>query len=185
MKAQPSKSTAASDGQAGPSNRATHENRSDGQFEGRFDPSRFRMDPAFVDSQADLIPAEREPFLPDRNSGKFVIVPVAAQEFYPAAARTLNLLAYLSRMHVPDLEGGWYKLTTGRTAGFQLTKRNSRSRAITTLEAKSVIEVKRTLGKSPYIRLAPQAAAKFQIDLSNPRRRVACKKQQLLGPSAK
>jgi hypothetical protein len=136
--------------------------RFEGHSDDRFDPSRFSMDPAFVDPQADLVPAEREPFLKkDRKSGKFVIVPVAAQEFYPAAARTLNLLVYLSRTHVPDLEGGWYKLTTGRTVDFRLTNKSSRSRALMALEASGAIEVKRERGKSPHIRFAAETAAKF------------------------
>jgi hypothetical protein len=124
------------------------------------------LDHAFVDPQADLVPAERESFLHDRKSGKYVIVPVGAQEFYPAAARTLNLLAYLSRMNAPDLEGGWYKLTTGRTVDFRLTNKNSRSRALMALEASGAIQVKRERGKSPHIRFAAETAAKFQIDLS-------------------
>jgi hypothetical protein len=166
----------ASEGQARQSNQAAGEDRSGGQSEDRFDPSRFRTDPALVDPQANLIPAERETFLQkDRKSGKFVIVPVAAQEFYPASACTLNLLAYLSRMNVPDLEGGWYKLTTGRAADFQLTNKNSRSRAIMALEASGAIDVRRERGKSPHIRFAPKAAAKFEVDVTA-HRQVARKK---------
>jgi hypothetical protein len=69
-------------------------------------------------------------------------------------------------MNVPDLEGGWYKLTTGRAADFQLTNKNSRSRALARLEADGVIEVRRERGKSPHIRFAPKAAARFEVDVT-------------------
>jgi hypothetical protein len=99
-------------------------------------------------------------------SGKYAIVAVAAQEFFPPTARVLNLLAYVSRMHAPDLEGDWYKLTTGRAADFRLSERSSRSRALTALEARGVIEALRQPGKSPHIRFAPAVAAVFCIDVS-------------------
>jgi hypothetical protein len=166
MKLQANTPTTTSEPQAGQSSQAAYEDRPGGRCENRFDPSRFRINPTFVDPQ--VIPAEREPFLrKDRKSGKFAIVPVAAQEFYPPTARTLNLLAYVSRVMPPDLPGGWYKLTTGRAADFQLINKNSRSRAIATLEVARVIEVKRERGKSPHIRFAPKAMARFQVNLSS------------------
>jgi hypothetical protein len=119
MKVQASTVATAAKARAGQSNQPSSEDRAGGQSEDRFDPSRFRIDPAFADPQADRIPAARElSRQKDRKSRKFAIVPMAAQEFYPASARTLNLLAFLSRMNVPDLEGGWYKLTTGASSRF-------------------------------------------------------------------
>ena len=99
----------------------------------------------------------------NRQAGKFSKIPLSASKYYPPTARLLNMLVHLTTMEQPDKPGGWYKMTTGRSSDFYLSNKDIRYRALSSLEAKGVIEVQRATGKSPYVRFTPSAAKDFLV----------------------
>ena len=78
-----------------------------------------------------------------RVSGLFGTAPAETMEAFPPKSRVLLMLSCYSRIDPPDLDGGWYRLTTGRAAAFLLGDKDSRSRALAALEAEGQIEVLR------------------------------------------
>lgn len=99
----------------------------------------------------------------DRQAGKFSKIPLSASKYYPPTARLLNMLVHLTTMEQPDKPGGWYWMKTGRSSDFHLLNKDDRYRAISSLEAKGIIEVQRATGKSPYVRFTPSAAKDFLV----------------------
>ena len=91
-----------------------------------FDPARFRVD--LVDPAIEAIPAKKIDLgITNRVTGWFGAIPLAAAGFYPPQARLLILLAALCRLQTPDLEGGWYKLSTSRYSAVGLHDKDVRA----------------------------------------------------------
>lgn len=127
-----------------------------------FDPDRFgglaptgaQVDTAFP---VDVVIRHR-----DRITGRFSRVPIGAAPLFPPTARVLLLLTHALAVRRPDLDGGWYRLTTGLAADFHLRDKDVRHRALAALEKAGIVEVRRAIGKSPLIRLAPEHRAAFR-----------------------
>lgn len=129
----------------------------------KFDPDRFRVaNEQFADPLVDTVPVDEVIKAENcRVGGRFAIVPTIAAKYFPPKSRLLLLLATVRRVEREDEPGGWYKLTTGRAADYGLTDRSTRSQTIFALERDGVIEVRRSPGKSPLIRLSNQAQGDF------------------------
>lgn len=128
-----------------------------------FNPDRFSVvNEPFVDPLVDAVPVDQVIKAENRRvGGRFAIVPATATKYFPPRSRLLLLLATVRRVEREDEPGGWYKLTTGRAADYGLIDRPTRSHAVSTLERDGVIEVRRSPGKSPLIRLSKQAQCDF------------------------
>lgn len=128
-----------------------------------FDPARFRQvgpQGGYEDEKivVDAVASLRKP-----KAGAFCLIPMEAMRFYPVEARILNMLAYLVAMKDPDEVGGWYRITSGRSAEFILQDKDARRRALASLERRGVIEVERQTGKSPHVRFTSDAMAAFGL----------------------
>ena len=132
-----------------------------------FDPARFRMD--LIDPAIEAIPAKKIDLgITNRVAGWFGAIPLAAAGFYPPQARLLILLAALHRLEKPDLEGGWYKLSTSRYSAVGLHSKDARARAVSACEKAGAIETLRTHGKAVHVRLTE--TARLAHEISNRRR---------------
>ena len=88
----------------------------------------------------------------NRIAGWFGVIPLVATSFYPPPARVLILLSALCRLQKPDVEGGWYKLSTSGNSAVGLGDKDVRARAVAACEKVSAIEVLRRRGKAVLIR---------------------------------
>ena len=128
----------------------------------RFDPERFRIEQPGADPLVEAIPVDETITDRDRTTRRFAIVPLAAVRHFPPAARILLMLTYVQHFYGPDIDGGWYRLRTGIATDFHLRDKDVRRHVLAALEKAGLIEVLRTPGKSPFLRLSPDHVAAFQ-----------------------
>lgn len=127
-----------------------------------FDPDRFR-NKARADIPIDAaFPVDEVIRHRDRITDRFSRVPISVAHLFPPTARVLLLLTHAPAVRRPDLDGGWYRLGTGLATDFHLHNKDVRHRALATLEKAGIVEVRREVGKSPLIRIAPEHRAAFQ-----------------------
>ena len=134
-----------------------------------FDPARFRVD--LIDPAIEAIPARKIDLgITNRVAGWFGAIPLAAAGFYPPQARLLILLAALCRLQTPDLEGGWYKLSTSRYSAVGLHDKDVRARAVAACEKAGAIETLRTRGKAVHVRFTDMARLAHDIPFKRHRK---------------
>ena len=127
-----------------------------------FDPARFRVD--LIDPAIEAIPARKIDLgITNRVAGWFGAIPLAAASFYPPPARVLILLSALCRLQKPDVEGGWYKLSTSRYSAVGLDDKDVRARAVAACEKVGAIEVLRSRGKAVHVRFTEMARLTHRV----------------------
>jgi len=134
-----------------------------------FDPACFGMD--LIDPAVDAIPAKKVDLgINKRRTRQFGAIPLAASTFYPPQARLLILLAAIQKLQAPDLEGGWYKLSTSRYSAVGLQDKDVRARAVAACERSGAIETLRRRRKTIHVRFTETARLAHRVGASRERR---------------